>query len=97
MTKTPTILFASGKYVTDKANFSIGKNSTRWGDTPNLCIDADDEARAKLFAAAPDMAEALKFYADPKNYQSYVGHDPWINEDRGEKARAALAKAGVES
>lgn len=52
--------YASGQYVTDKANFRIDENGTRWGDTPNFIIDAGTEANARLIASAPKLLEALK-------------------------------------
>lgn len=50
-------------------------------------------ANAKLIAAAPDLAEALKAVIE------YFGHSALSNyeyPDHIQKARAALAKAGVE-
>lgn len=50
-------------------------------------IYADKEHNAKLIAAAPDMAEALK---------GLLSIHQWPVSKEVEAARAALAKAGVE-
>jgi len=55
------------------------------------------DANARLIAAAPQLLEALRYYADPENY----AEDHWGIRDvivehgkAGAKARAAIAKAG---
>jgi len=66
----------------------------------------DSAANARLIAAAPDMAEALAFYADPEAWRhppvetvagefgpAYVSKSAQIQKDRGAIARAALARA----
>jgi hypothetical protein len=61
-------------------------------------------ANAKLIAAAPDMAEALKFYADVGSILLYENKflewgdrniDLQTTEQFGHKARVALSKAGI--
>jgi hypothetical protein len=58
----------------------------------------DHTANAALIAAAPDLYQALAFYASEENWRTR-GHpqidadDTPIRHDRGHVARAALAKA----
>ena len=71
------------------------------GQIAIIPLDESSEANAKLIAAAPDMAEALKFYADPETYNRRfdvgIGTTTDLMKDNeGDIARAALAKAGME-
>ena len=54
-------------------------------------------ANADLISAAPDLLDALKFYADPENWkeqESGIGMYPGeADMDCGGRARAAIAKA----
>lgn len=53
--------------------------------------DDENEANARLIAAAPDLLEALKDALFHVENQGDVGVDEWIACER--KARAAIAKA----
>lgn len=56
------------------------------------------KAFGKLFEAAPELAEALWFYANPENWieaDTGIGSLPAKAHDYGACARAALAKAGI--
>jgi hypothetical protein len=75
----------------------------------------ENDANAKLIAAAPDMAEALRFYANAwkvltnelRSGPPYRAYEEIVDiktqllpadelmEDCGNKARAALMKAGI--
>lgn len=64
-----------------------------------LTHNDDDE---HLILAAPELLAALEFYANPANWErltypiginSYVTDPCAVAEDRGERARAAIAKA----
>lgn len=71
--------------------------------------DVDDKTDARLIASAPDLVEALRFYAEQRRYdgpnQNNPGNDPHtpehapyftdVTRDGGDRARAALSKAGV--
>ena len=49
-----------------------------------------------LHAAAPLMLEALRFYADPGNYEwfdGYADYEMAVDEDKGDVAQAAIAAA----
>jgi len=59
-TQKHTTLYAHRQFVTDKQSFFIDENGTRYGETPNLVIDAGDENLAALIAAAPELLEALE-------------------------------------
>ena len=50
--------------------------------------DPETEANARLIAAAPDLLEALEFYAAHQNHVDYS-----VTDDVGVIARAAIAKA----
>ena len=73
----------------------------RYSDDSNVCdLPPDDPERketeeiARLIASAPELLKALKFYADPKNYNNtpYVS-DQLVLNDNGETARQAIKKA----
>ena len=57
----------------------------------------EDSANAKLIAAAPEMAEALRLTLDA--FRECVGHAAWADFEESNPAvliaRAALAKAGL--
>ena len=69
-------------------------------DVADVCGGKDMPANARLIAAAPDMAEALEWYADQMcegfcdDFQSAGTYHPDMDDKcAGCKARAALAKA----
>lgn len=70
------------------ANHLIGGHGPEWIDNPDMAI-GEAEANARLIAAAPEMAEALRELLADK----YLS-DP-VNADRMAKSRAALRKAGL--
>lgn len=57
-----------------------------------VCYGSIDDGNAKLIAAAPDMCEALKEMVS--KYAGQVQNDG-VYDAALDKARAALAKAGV--
>ena len=59
-----------------------------WDGTTSHPRLAEMQANARLIAAAPDLLEALSELLDANSYYFPDGN-PW-----GDKARAALAKAG---
>lgn len=84
----------------ERATIVAGKPG---GEVAN-CLNGfgDQDANARLIAAAPDMAAeiarlraALKFYANSANYTSCSAMErgPAIDEDDGNIARAALEPA----
>ena len=56
----------------------------------------------QLRRAINEILDALEFYADEKNWVAQRGHpqidahDTAVNEDKGERARAALRQMGEE-
>ena len=58
----------------------------------NSLADGED---ARLIATAPALLSALEFYADRRSYVSYPGDNDTapIEQDEGERARAAIAAA----
>lgn len=59
-TPGPWFVAPSGTTVHDKRVW-FDEHGARCGDTPNICIDAETPANARLIAAAPDLLAALKF------------------------------------
>jgi len=57
-TPGPWFVAPSGTTVHDKRVW-FDEHGARCGDTPNICIDAETPANARLIAAAPDLLEAL--------------------------------------
>ena len=53
----PAHWFAHRNYVTDKENFRIDEGGTRWGDTPNMLMEANDVYQALA------ICKALNTYA----------------------------------
>lgn len=71
-------------------------------DLSGACYGEDTPADIRLVCAAPDLLEALQFYANPENWAKYRsgtrhrlgGELPGIAEaERGEIAREAIRKA----
>ncbi len=56
---------------------------------------AEEIANARLIAAAPDLLEALRYYASPETWTINQVEGP--DGDYGAKARAAIAKATGEA
>lgn len=55
----------------------------------NLPLEADAAAKVR------ELTKALEFYASPQSYAGYIAGREWssaIENDKGEKARAALKK-----
>lgn len=76
--------------VVELPESSYGDFKVRMGRT---YINVDDEANAKLIAAAPDLAEALIWILTNEHIWSQFKL-PGFDNDM-DKARAALAKAGL--
>lgn len=70
---TPMPLFAHRNYVTDKESFRIDHAGTRWGETPNIVIDAGTPELASLIAAASELLEALEMAV--RNLDPYCHHE----------------------
>lgn len=62
------------------------------GNIGLINIARRSKADARLFAAAPDLLEALRVYVAYDEYINGPDGDP--STDRLQKAKAALAKAG---
>jgi hypothetical protein len=52
-------LYAFRQFVTDKESFGFDADGARYGETPNVAMDAETPELARLIAAAPDMLNAL--------------------------------------
>ncbi len=69
------------------------------------CVGHRANYNARLIAAAPEMVEALKFYAERKHHVTtstgfavqYEPETPMVKKDSGAKARLALKAAGIET
>jgi hypothetical protein len=67
--------------------------SSQWGEVARVVYNGDcaqRTANARLIAAAPELLEALAFYADSANW---FGAPAPVYLDSGKLARAAIAKA----
>lgn len=76
-----TQLYAYKHYVTDKADFRIDETGARWGDTPNIAIDAGTEKAAALIANA---FKALHTIAATSLWGEYIPNSDVREELRGE-------------
>lgn len=56
---TPTPLFAHDEYITDKESFRIDSAGTRYGDTPNVAINAGTPQMAKFITRAYNAHDKL--------------------------------------
>lgn len=78
--------------------WAVQRKSIReqWGK-PSVATYIDNEADARLFAAAPAMYEALKAMLEHEGERVYSGigteHDSEVLEAAKQAARAALAQA----
>lgn len=69
-----------------------------WLKYGELSLGTENEADARLCAAAPDMAEALKALLDHYVALAECGDCGWWDQEKEQQviaARAALAKAGL--
>ena len=90
-TPGPWFVAPSGTTVHDKRVW-FDEHGARCGDTPNICIDAETPANARLIAAAPELLAALE-----TAYMALIGYLPAHRNDVTDAAigaaRAAIAKA----
>jgi hypothetical protein len=83
--------------------FCLDLSAIGWGSFARVVIRFNDEsepskeglANARLIAAAPDLLEALRYYASPEAWT--VNQVEGADGDYGAKARAAIAKATGEA
>ena len=84
-------MFACSRPVGSDLRRSLGEISHRASDVLNTKVPIDGLGNARLIAAAPELAEALR--AMLERYSD----DERLDSPLDEAARAALAKAGVTS
>ncbi len=84
----PPKLYVHKHYVTDKETFMLDDNGARYGETPNIIMDADTPELAQLIAAAPELLNALKRL----EYACEHGGSEEL-EYATKQARAVIAKA----
>lgn len=85
--------FCIASHVYSTPNMTSGKDA--------ICSGINEEANARLIAAAPELLEALEVIANPKNWIQQNGEIIWndfagnefMTEHAMDIARAAIAKA----
>lgn len=70
-TPGPWFVAPSGTTVHDKRVW-FDEHGARCGDTPNICIDAETPANARLIAAAPELLAACRLVEQAQRDGDYM-------------------------
>lgn len=82
-------LYAYRNYITDSKSFMFDENGQRFGDTPNILIDAKTEEMAKFLVNCVEKLEKSVFLIEesiawcPSDYAIYYEMQKFILENKG--------------